>query len=161
MKDHARQQKADALGTAVDRARQPARLAGEVKVQVETQQVVKDVTRNASNRRLGNFGKDGIAHLLEDGRADAGEPIAHDGSTSRGPDGAADGQEVNVHAVDNGLEEEGHLHVEHLGSHQQAQSQRHAHLGPDVVLRRSAKGDVAGRGGWGLLWATGSATFRG
>ncbi|CAG9941258.1 unnamed protein product [Clonostachys rosea f. rosea IK726] len=80
---HARQQEADALRTAVQRPRQPSRLLGEVEVEVQAQQVLKHVARDAAYGLLRDAREDGIAQLLEDGRADPGGAVPghllHDG----------------------------------------------------------------------------------
>ena len=75
VKQHAVQQETDALGSAVNRPRQPARLLSEVEVQVEAQEMVKDVAGNLADRRLGHRHKNCIAQLLKNGAADAREAI--------------------------------------------------------------------------------------
>ncbi|KAF1730746.1 hypothetical protein CRV24_008816 [Beauveria bassiana] len=134
VKDHAREQEADALGAAVNGARQAARLLGQVKGEVEAQQVAKDVARDGANGLLRDRREDGVAQLLKDGRADARGPVAENHGAGDRRGGAADGRHVNVHRVDDALEVKRHLHVEHLGANEQRHGQAHAQLGAQVVL---------------------------
>ena len=70
VEQHAGEQEADALGAAIDRPRQAARLARQVEAEVEAEQVVKDVAGHLADGLLGDRGKDGIAQFLEGGGAD-------------------------------------------------------------------------------------------
>lgn len=65
MEDHRREQEADALRPAVDGPTQTSGLAGEVEVEVETQEVVKHIAGHPADRLLRDVRKDGIADLLE------------------------------------------------------------------------------------------------
>lgn len=106
-----------------------------MEIQVQAQQVVKDVAGHLPDRLLRDIGKHGISELLEHRRSYPREAILrlknhyfklcgtrgeieartcyYDGA-SGGPHGAAEGEEVDVHGVYDGLEEEGHLDVEDL-----------------------------------------------
>ena len=75
MEDHGRQQEADALGAAVHCSGQAARLTGQMEAQVELQQVLIDAAGDFADRLLGDARKDGVAQLLEEGRADAGHTV--------------------------------------------------------------------------------------
>jgi hypothetical protein len=75
MKDHGGQQEADALGPSVDCSRQSSGLSGQVEAQVQAKQVLVHTACDPSYGLLCNAGEDGIAQLLGDGCAHAGEAI--------------------------------------------------------------------------------------
>lgn len=68
---HGRQQEADTLGSAVDCSRQSTRLAAEMEVQVESEEVLEDIPRDAANRLLCDTSKNRISQLLKEGGADS------------------------------------------------------------------------------------------
>lgn len=67
MKDHRRQEEADTLGTPVQSSGQPSRLAGQMEIEVELQQMFKDTTRDPSYRLLSHTGKHSIPQFLKQG----------------------------------------------------------------------------------------------
>lgn len=75
MEHHGRQQEADALGTTVDSSRQPACLSGQVEVEVESEQVLKDVARNFADGFLGHTRKDCVPEFLEERGSDSGGAV--------------------------------------------------------------------------------------
>lgn len=72
MEDHGCQQEADTLGSAVNSASQAASLAGEMEIQVESQEVVEDILSHLSNGLLGDTCKHRIAQFLEERCSNAG-----------------------------------------------------------------------------------------
>lgn len=72
MENHGGQQKANAFSTAINRASQSTCLAREMKIEVESQEMIEDVPRNLSNSLLRDTCKHCIAEFLEEGCPNSG-----------------------------------------------------------------------------------------
>lgn len=134
MEQHAGQQEADALRSAINRPSETSRLPREMKVQVQTQQVVKDVAGNLPDRRLRNSRKDGVPQLLKKRGTNPREAVCYMSDSpwgsSRGrvrvtgndygpsgrPHRPAQRQKVHIHPVNNRLKKERNLHIQDLRS---------------------------------------------
>ena len=96
--------------------------------------MVEDIAGNSADGLLGDRGEDGIAHLLEDGGADARGAIGHDHATAHNGSGTAGSADIDIHGIDDALEVEGHLDIQNLGADEEGDSDGHAQLGVEVVL---------------------------
>jgi hypothetical protein len=115
VKHHAREQEVDALGTSVDSPRQPSRLARKVKVEIQLEQVLKNIGRNPANSLLRHTSKDSIAKFLEHSRANPRQTISENRRRSdRHGRTANSSGSINVHGIDNRLEIERDLDIEDL-----------------------------------------------
>jgi hypothetical protein len=149
VEDHGRQQEADALCASIDGPCQASRLARQVEAEVKFQQMLVHAAGNFADSLLGDTGKDGVAQFLEKGGADAGQAVYMVQSRARRgpgqltgdnhrpghcPGGAAHGHKVDVHGIDNVLEIEGHLDVEHLCANEQPDRQADTSARSQIVL---------------------------
>lgn len=75
MEDHRREQEADPLRPAVDRATQPACLPREVEVEIKPQQVVEHIAGHPADRLLRDVCEDGVPDLLEEGGSYASDAV--------------------------------------------------------------------------------------
>lgn len=129
-----RRRRIHSLGTAIDSPRESTRLSRQVEPNVKIEQVRKDVPCDASNRVLGDTGKNGVAKLGEESCSYSGESIytlneslssweEKEGHTSYN-DGSCHGEyslrsrriDNDVQGIDDALEEERHLHIQDLSS---------------------------------------------
>lgn len=75
MKHHGREQEADPLRPSINRPTQPSRLPRQMEIQVQAQQVVKNVAGHLPDRLLRDIGKYGVSELLERRRSYPREAI--------------------------------------------------------------------------------------
>lgn len=75
MKDHGREQEADALRPAIDGPTEPARLPCEVEVEIETEKVVKHIAGHPADRLLRHVREDGVPNFLEYRGSYAGDAV--------------------------------------------------------------------------------------
>src|SRR5450755_3361432 len=103
-----------------------------MEVQVQSQQMVENITSDISDGLLRHAGKYSVSYLLEQRSSYSGCSICDDHRTSDRPCRAPNRHEVDVHGVHNALKVERYLDVENLGAHEQAQSRADAHFGAHV-----------------------------
>lgn len=75
MKNHRSEQEADAFGSSVNSSCETTRLPAQVKVQVQSQQVIKDVSSYSPNGFLCHTREDSISQLLKQGRPNSSRSI--------------------------------------------------------------------------------------
>lgn len=86
-----------------------------MEVEVQPEQVLKDVSRNPANSLLRNTRKDSIAKLLEHSRANPRQTVSEDGRRSNRHSRTADSSGgINIHGIDDSLEIEWDLDIEDL-----------------------------------------------
>ena len=136
-----------------------------MEAEVELQQVFVYATCDFANGFLSDTSKYGIAQLLEEGGTDAGQAVyvlqsrPYEGpgqltGDNHGPGhcprGAAHGHEIDIHRVDNVLEVERNLHIEHLRANEQPNRQAYTRPCPQIVLRPQILGHLLHDGPVGL-----------
>ena len=114
MKNHAREQEADAFRSTIYCTCKTAGLARKMKVQIKLQEMLEDVASNSPNSILSNRCKYRVADLLKDSRTYSSSAVCEDGDACDCSCCATDGCEVDVHAVDYGFEVERDLNIEDL-----------------------------------------------
>lgn len=134
VEDHRGEEEANSFGSPINGAGETSSLAREVEGQVQAEEMIKDIARDAANGFLGDGRKYGIAELLGERGADAGRAVCgvlSSGIKSREEDGrmrhtredcsaghrhrsASHSGKVNIHRVDNILEIKGDLHIQDL-----------------------------------------------
>jgi hypothetical protein len=75
MEDHGRQQEADTFRSTINCPCQSASLAAEMKVEIQPQQMLKDIPRNPADCFLSHTGEDSVAKLLKYGSPDSGSSV--------------------------------------------------------------------------------------
>lgn len=131
MKDHGRQQETDSLGSSVNCSCKTTGLPTQVKVQIQTQKMIKNIACNFSNRFLRNTCKHGVSQFLEHRSANSrgsvciyeldfgcllmsSELTSYNHRPCHSVCGATHGCEIDVHRVDDILEVEGNFDIEDL-----------------------------------------------
>ena len=132
MEDHGGQDKTDAFRASVQSPGQAPRLPREVKVQIQAEQMVEDVTRHSTNGLLRDIDEDSIAQFLKSrspypcdtiylyGYSSApyldleAQLTGYDHGSGNGPRSPTDSREINVHGIDDALEVERNLDIEYL-----------------------------------------------
>ena len=76
VKDHRRQDEADAFGSAINGSGQTSRLPREMKVQVKAEEMLEDIASYPPDGFLSNAGKNSISQLLKDCCSDPRDTVS-------------------------------------------------------------------------------------
>ncbi|KAG7797560.1 hypothetical protein KL929_002403 [Ogataea haglerorum] len=104
-----------------------------MKVEVQVEEMHKGVVRDLHDGVLGDPCENGVSELAKEHGSETGHTIRQDNGYDRGGQKPSLRHPVDVHRVNDRLEKEGHLDVEHLGRDQHAQCHHDPELGPRVV----------------------------